>query len=46
MNSNEYTPEVLVKGILIALAIVFTVIIVINLPEIVHIISTEGLLSE
>lgn len=46
MNSNEYTQETLVIGVLIAVGIVLVGIVVMNLPEILHIIATEGLLSE
>ena len=46
MNSNEYTQETLVTGVLIAVGIVLVGIVIMNLPEILHIIATEGLLSE
>lgn len=43
--NEEYDLKTLATGVGVALAIVFTVIIVINLPEIIHIIGTEGLLN-
>jgi len=43
---EDYNTTTLFVGIGMALALVAIAIIIINLPEIVHIISTEGLLSK
>lgn len=46
MNDQDYNLPTLAWGVGIALAIVFTVIVIVNLPEMINIIATEGLLSE
>ena len=46
MEQQTYSPQTLVLGVLIALAIVFVAIFAFNAGEIWGIIQTEGLLSE
>ena len=46
MNEQDYNLHTLAWGVGIALAIVFVGILIVNLPEIINIIATEGLLSE
>lgn len=46
MNDQEYNLPTLAWGVGIALAIVFAVVVIVNLPEMIQIISKEGLLSE
>ena len=44
--SEEYTIETLVKGIAIAVGIVFVAIMLFNLPEMIEIVKTEGIFYE
>lgn len=46
MNNEDYNLSTLAWGVGIALVIVFTVIIIVNLPEMFQIVSEEGLLSQ
>lgn len=46
MNDQDYNLSTLAWGVGIALAIVFAVIVIVNLPEMINIVATEGLLSE
>lgn len=46
MKEEQYTPESIVLGVCVAVAIVLVAILFFNMGEIWAVIQTEGLLSE